>query len=196
MHFCTAKIQIGGDNNNVMVRDHYSPVSWPEIALLTVIHGEGSVIDVEPFVYVKQPPRNERGRLDFIYGRGPGQVVWGGQNAPDEMDAPKVKLKAGIQWLNPITSLLEITTKDGSKQVDPKARPAPPPPAQEHTSLAETVGDPRPGNPDDDDEFAGTEGITGSEEVDDPETETETEEEEDPTVKAPKSTKKAPSKRR
>jgi hypothetical protein len=189
MHFCTAKIQIGGDNNNVMVRDHYSPVSWPEVALLTVIHGEGSVLDVEPFVYVKQLPRNERSRLDFIYGRGPGQVVWGGQNAPDEMDAPKVKLKAGIQWINPITRLLEETTKDGSKQVDPKARPEPIPPGQEHTSLAEVVGDPRPGIPDDEDEPV---------DVDEPETETETED--DPTAKepAPKPTpaKKAPVKRR
>jgi hypothetical protein len=193
MHFCTAKIQIGGDNNNVMVRDVYSPVSWPEIALLNMIHGEGSVLDVEPFAYVKQPPRAERARLDFIYGRGPGAVVWGGQNAPDEMDAPKVKLKAGIQWINPISRLLEVTTKDGSKQVDPKARPEPIPPGQAHTDLAEVVGDPRPGIPDDDDDDA-----VGVE----TETETETEpaaEEDDPTAKEPSpkpSSKKAPAKRR
>src|SRR5262245_27845151 len=126
MHFCTASIMIGSDQNNIMTRDETAPLSWPEIEVLRVIHGDHSVIDVKPFVHVEQKPRDERQRLAFIYGDGPLAQVWGGRNAPSEMDAPKASIKAGVKWVNPLTNLMEETTKDGTKPVDPKAvaRPA------------------------------------------------------------------------
>lgn len=143
MHFCAAKIMIGGDRDNIMSRDAFNPVSWPEIEVLRFIHGDDSVFDVEPFVEVEQSPRNERQRLAFIYGEGPCAGIWGGRSAPTHMDAPKVKVKAGVKWFNPLTRLAETTTKDGSEQVDPAALPSAPPMAQEPAGDDNTVGDPR-----------------------------------------------------
>ena len=34
MHFCTANIAIGGDTRNIMNRDEFAPVSWPEVEVL------------------------------------------------------------------------------------------------------------------------------------------------------------------
>jgi hypothetical protein len=144
MHFCTAHIMLGGDKDNVMARGLFNPVSWPEVSVLRVIHGDESIIDVEPFVEVKQSPRSERGRLAFIYGEQPLGMVWGGKNAPDEMEAPKVKLKAGVTWRNPLTSRTEVTTKDGSEPVDETAPAVPPMQATETEDVVETVGDPSP----------------------------------------------------
>jgi hypothetical protein len=107
MHFCTAKIAIGGDIGNTMVRDTFNPVSWPELEVLNVIHGEGAVTDVEPFVQVPQPPKVERERLVSIYGPGPVGYVWGGTRSPHEMDSPNGPVKPGTIWLNPITNRAE-----------------------------------------------------------------------------------------
>jgi hypothetical protein len=124
MHFCTAKIMLGGDSNNVMHRDVYSPLSWPEISVLRLIHGDPSVLDVVPFATVPQQPRYERQRLSFIYGEGPLAGVWGGRNAPDEMEAPEIRPKAGTVWRNPLSGVVEITTEDGSEPADPTQLPS------------------------------------------------------------------------
>lgn len=153
MHFCTAKVHIGGDSANVMVRDHFSPLSWPEIAVLRVLHGDESIVDVEPFVSVKQSAKDERQRLAYTYGEDNVQAVWGGKHAPDEMEAEKVKLKAGVKWMNPLSGMVEETTKDGTKAVNPKATPVMPKPEsrplaeEEPAPGPEVVGDPREGVP-------------------------------------------------
>ena len=30
MHFCTAKVMVAGDKDQVVYRDEYNPISWPE----------------------------------------------------------------------------------------------------------------------------------------------------------------------
>ena len=104
MHFCTAKIALGGDDRNIMTRDRFSPVSWPELDILRFLHGEQSISEVSPFVRVNQNGREERARLALIYGEGPPQACWGGRNAPAELEAPgEVPLPQDVTWLNPIT---------------------------------------------------------------------------------------------
>lgn len=109
MHFCKANIAIGGDDRNVAARAEYSPVSWPEIEILRLVHGEQSVTEVQPFAEVRQSAREERDRLALIYGPELCAHAWGGRSSPTEMEAPGVKLRAGVSWLNPLTNEEEVT---------------------------------------------------------------------------------------
>jgi hypothetical protein len=153
MHFCTAAVAIGGDTRNTMIRGEFSPVSWPEIEILRIVHGDQSITDVSPFVRVPQSPREERARLADIYGEPPLAVAWGGRSAPGEVEAPGVDLKAGVAWFNPLTHRVEITADGGSvKAPDPE-----PVVAQPAEAVLETFGDmtrppPSPIDADDEDD--------------------------------------------
>lgn len=125
MHFCTAVIALGEEIGNTVVRDHFSPVSWPEIEVIRAIHGDASVNEVSPFVSVPQSPRAERRRLDELYGPTACASVWGGNSVPPEMEAPAATLRDGITWMNPITHETETTGYPGSEEV-PEASPFPP----------------------------------------------------------------------
>jgi hypothetical protein len=126
MHFCKAKIAIGGDIRNVMARSEYNPVSWPEVAVLRMVHGDGSIDEIEPFVSVPQKPRDERQRLAMIYGEDPLKEIWGGRSAPDEMEAPGARLRENMTWFNTLTDQIEITGPDGrgSQSLPPEASPS------------------------------------------------------------------------
>lgn len=148
MHFCRAKVLIGGDNRNVMVRSEFNPVSWPEVQVLQEVHGTGSVEDVEPFVAVKQKAKDERERLARIYGEAPLQQIWGGRNAPDELEAPEARLVSDLLWFNPLTQQAETTGK-GGKNSQPVPPQAPPPegPSEQTRPAVEVVGQPVAGSP-------------------------------------------------
>jgi hypothetical protein len=138
MHFCTAHIALGGDDRNILHRDEFSPVSWPEIEVIRVLHGDDSVTQIRPFVEVYQDPRAERNRLAGIYGDKPLEIRWGGRNAPTEMEAPRATLASDTYWFNPLSRQTERTGRDGksSKPADP---PRPVSPIQA-TGKAESVG--------------------------------------------------------
>jgi hypothetical protein len=147
MHFCRAKILIGGDVRNSMARSEFNPVSWPEIEVLNEVHGKGSVEDIQPFVSVKQKPKDERDRLAMIYGEEAVKAVWGGRNAPDEMEMPKAELEADLTWFNPLTGRAENTGK-GGKDSQPVPPPAPPSGGPvEARPAVEVVGQPMAGSP-------------------------------------------------
>lgn len=120
MHFCKAHIAIGDDNNNVMVRAEFDPVSWPEVEILRVVHGPEAVTEVVPFARVNQTAKDERERLAMIYGEGPCQALWGGKNPPRELEAPDVKLPAGVTWKNPLTSEVETTAAAKPEPAEPE----------------------------------------------------------------------------
>jgi hypothetical protein len=107
MHFCTARIAIGGDVGNVRMRDRFDPVSWPELELIRALHSDESVQDVQPFVKVRQAPRAERERLLHIYGENILQHVWGGTRPPHEMDSPAGEADIEGPWFNPLSFSIE-----------------------------------------------------------------------------------------
>src|SRR5262245_54636893 len=145
MHFCRAKIALGNDIRNMMTRSEYSPVSWPEIAVLRLMHGEGSIEDIKPFVSVPQKARDERARLMLIYGEAPLKEIWGGMNAPSELELPEAELEADIVWFNPLTQRAERTGKDGkgSEPLPPQA-PSSDDPIEARPAV-EVVGQPMAG---------------------------------------------------
>ena len=120
MHFCTAKINITGDLNNVRYRDQWAPVSWPELEVIKLLHGDDSVTEVETFAIVRQPPKAERDRLVEIYGEEAVSHIWGGNRPPYEMDCPNGSLKPGLTWFNPITYEQETVPGETSEPPFPE----------------------------------------------------------------------------
>lgn len=121
MHFVTCKVNLAGDLRNVVVRDSFRPVSWPEIEILRFIHGEDAVGDIKPFVRVDQSAKAEKERLRLIYGDAVLEEVFPGRNPQMELDAPGAKLpKQAPLWLNPIDQ------EPGGYDVPPEQRVAEP----------------------------------------------------------------------
>lgn len=119
MHFCMAKIAIGGDDLNVYAAGAFDPVSWPEIMVLQAVHGDVAITDVQPFVEYDQNPRDERQRLSEKYGEEIVASVFGGRQVPREMDAAGVVIKPGIMWMNPITREVCVTGNGHASDVAP-----------------------------------------------------------------------------
>lgn len=61
---CT--VRLAGSGDNTVAKTNVSPA---EIACLLAIHGEGSVVDIQPTSMDKTPHVDERTRLKFIYGK-------------------------------------------------------------------------------------------------------------------------------
>jgi hypothetical protein len=118
MHFCRAKIAIGDDSMNVFNAAEFDPVSWPEILVLQLVHGETAITDVEPFATVNQSSREERMRLSEKYKETVVSEVFGGRQGPNEMEAPGVSIVPGIVWFNPITRRTEVTGGNGHAAPD------------------------------------------------------------------------------
>jgi hypothetical protein len=119
MHFCTAYIAIAGDDQQIMYRGPFDPVSWPEIEVLRVIHGDLAVRDVHPFVRVEQDARAEQERLALIYGDVVTKEVYRGRKPSMDLDAAEMDILAdGQAWLNPLTKQIEAL-----EQLEPEPKP-------------------------------------------------------------------------
>jgi hypothetical protein len=103
MHFCTAKINLSGDLRNVVYRDHFEPISWPEVDVLRFLHGDDAINDVKAFVRVEQSPKDEKERLRLKYGNDVVEQVYPGRNPQMQMEAAGTKLPDTTpKWLNPL----------------------------------------------------------------------------------------------
>lgn len=103
MHFCTAKIALSGDLLNVVHRDSFAPVSWPEIEILRTLHGEEAITDIKPFVRIEQSAKDEKHRLAVIYGAEIVEHVFPGRNPQMQLDVEGAKLPDQIPpWRNPL----------------------------------------------------------------------------------------------
>jgi hypothetical protein len=125
MHFCTARVLIAGDSGQVVMRDRYSPVSWPELEILKVLHGEDAVLDIQPFVKVPQPPKAERDRLVLLYGEPVVQHIWGGNRPPTEMSPAGSLPDIDGPWFDPIMHEVRVVeTPETSTPFDADEKPA------------------------------------------------------------------------
>jgi hypothetical protein len=110
MHFCVALVAIANDDQQVVPRGPFEPISWPEVEVLRTLHGDEAVREVKPFVYVEQTAKAEKERLGLIYGEVVHKQVWVGRNARMELDAAEMTLlDPGTPWLNPLTGAVETT---------------------------------------------------------------------------------------
>jgi hypothetical protein len=123
MHFCTAYIAIAGDRDQIIHRNAFDPVSWPEIEVLRHIHGDESVTEVAPFVHVRQDVRAERERLALKYGADAINACFPGRNPRMEIDAPEADIAYGALWKNPLTQLEETIFDSRLARPEPSLTP-------------------------------------------------------------------------
>ena len=92
MHLVACIIALGGDTGQLLHRGPHDPVSWPEVGVLQMIHGEDAVTD---FTVVSEDDdatrQSEKLRLVSIYGAGIVEQVYPGRNPMMEMTMPGAK---------------------------------------------------------------------------------------------------------
>jgi LmbE family N-acetylglucosaminyl deacetylase len=63
MHYCTAKVNLSGQNYHIVVFEPTSPLSWPEAQLLMQLHGEENVMEIKPVFVAETSATEEKRRL-------------------------------------------------------------------------------------------------------------------------------------
>lgn len=131
MHLVACIIALGGDTGQLLHRGPHDPVSWPEVGVLQMIHGEDAVTD---FTVVSEDDdatrQSEKLRLVSIYGAGIVEQVYPGRNPMMEMTmpgakkAPKKERDAGAPTAPPPVPEAEepAPKKASGKKVAPSAK--------------------------------------------------------------------------
>lgn len=143
-------VALGGDQNNTVPKSH---VTAAEIAVLQAIHGADAIIDVEPVGDVEVSARDERERLEGVYGRAKDQngntiigLVYPGAAARlfqnlDELNLVPEQYKARTRVTPrdvPVPDPVEEKPKRGRK-AKAKAAPVEPEPAPEEDDVEDDV---------------------------------------------------------
>ena len=68
MHWCTCRLKLSGQNLHIIVIGKHAPVTWPEIQVLSVLHGEENLYDIKPCAVSEVNPADEKRRLWAKYG--------------------------------------------------------------------------------------------------------------------------------
>jgi len=109
MHFVTAMVAIGGDTGQTSYRGPFNCISWPEINVIRFLHGDDAVSNVACLTSVPQTSRDERLRLELLYGKIVSTDIYPGYTPSMEMEAPGAEeAQAGTAWLNPLTGRAEV----------------------------------------------------------------------------------------
>jgi len=88
-HLCACKIVVGGDPGTVVVREAHNPVTWTEIAVLQLLHGDDAIYDIKPIgLMARSSNLNEKQRLASIYGFEAVDAVYAGRSFNMEFFAP------------------------------------------------------------------------------------------------------------
>lgn len=95
MHICTAYIMLGGDHGSVVYRGPDNPVSWPEVGVLQVLHGEESVFNIEVIDELTRHRSAEKLRLQRLYGDQIVEAIYPGRSPTIEMQVPGYEPKHG-----------------------------------------------------------------------------------------------------
>jgi len=69
MHWCTARVNLSGQNCHTVSFSPEDAISWPEVQVLIALHGEENVFDVKPVSVADVNSRMEKDRLWSKYGQ-------------------------------------------------------------------------------------------------------------------------------
>jgi hypothetical protein len=94
--FVTCRIALGGDLLNILYRSKYDPVSIPEIDILSRIHGDVHVTDIQYCETRESTPAEEKNRLLSKYSEQLVQEVFPGRNPNMNMLAPDRPANLGV----------------------------------------------------------------------------------------------------
>src|SRR5262245_11017648 len=67
MHWCTARVNLAGQNYHIVEYGQHEPISWPEAQLIQAMHGEENVYDIKPCFVSDVSPASEKRRLVAKY---------------------------------------------------------------------------------------------------------------------------------
>jgi hypothetical protein len=68
MHWCTCRVNLSGQNLTHVSFSPQDAVSWPEVQVLTALHGEENIYDIKPISIAEINSRIEKDRLIAKYG--------------------------------------------------------------------------------------------------------------------------------
>lgn len=88
LHWCTCNVNLSGQGFTVINFHEFNPVSWPEVQVLSAIHGEENVYDIKPARISEATPRQEKDRLAAKYGFRAVEQVFPGRVFRMEMLMP------------------------------------------------------------------------------------------------------------
>jgi hypothetical protein len=97
MDFVACKVALGGDSNNIIYRGPDVPVSWPEIRVLQLLHGEDNVFDCEYVGSESVTGQAEKMRLLGLYGAEAVNICYPGSRPMMEMEFPGDKEPIAIK---------------------------------------------------------------------------------------------------
>jgi hypothetical protein len=133
IHYCRCRINLAGQNCHTVILDEHNPVTWPEVQVLTVLHGEENVMDIMPIGIGDTWPTAEKNRLIAIYGHRVVESCFPGRNfrmeymMTEETNLPHYtdgKVDADFQLAAP--------KPPPEKPAEPAKPPPPPVPGDDH----------------------------------------------------------------
>lgn len=84
--YCKCDISLGGDLRNVL---HATNLTWPEICVMSELHGEGAVNNIFVTHTGEIDPRSEIERMRFTYPPQAMQNLYPGANPNIKFEAPE-----------------------------------------------------------------------------------------------------------
>ena len=116
----TCRIALSGDVGNVVVRSASRPITYPELIVLSVLHGESSISSIEDCGETEERNRDEEFlRLGHIYDEKLVKTLFPGHaiNLPERNDRyPRSKLPAPV---SPPASQPSVDTVSPQDEIDP-----------------------------------------------------------------------------
>jgi hypothetical protein len=88
MHWCTCRVNLAGQGYTVVEFNQFNPVSWPEVQVLMLTHGEENIFDIKPVRISETTPRLEKDRLVAKYTYRPVEQTFPGRVFRMEMLMP------------------------------------------------------------------------------------------------------------
>jgi hypothetical protein len=88
MHWCACELNQAGQGFTVVNFHEFNPVSWPEVQVLMMIHGEENVFNIKPVRLSETTPRLEKDRLIAKYNYRDVEKVFPGRVFRMEMLMP------------------------------------------------------------------------------------------------------------
>jgi len=80
MHWCTCRVNLSGQGYHIVKFEPSNPVSWPEVQVIMMIHGDENVTDVMPISISDAHPVREKERLIGKYGFPPVEACFPGRS--------------------------------------------------------------------------------------------------------------------
>ena len=88
MHWCTCVVNLAGQGLTFVKIEKQFPVSWPEVQVLMLTHGEENVTEIVPVAISEVEPQREKERLAAKYKWQPVEQVFPGRSFRMELLMP------------------------------------------------------------------------------------------------------------